>query len=96
VCLIGNMGKWATMADQGVVGVPALRLKKLFFAPKIFTAVSPQPITTLVFFDESRGRQVTVGASIENILINYILLHLLASPGPSESAHRADTMLINP
>jgi hypothetical protein len=35
-----------------------------------------------------------VGASIENVLINYILLHLLASPGASESAQRADTMLI--
>jgi hypothetical protein len=35
-----------------------------------------------------------VGVSIENVLINYILLHLLASLGPSESAERADTLLI--
>jgi hypothetical protein len=34
-------------------------------------------------------------ASIENILINYNLLYLLASAGPSESAQRADTMLIS-
>ena len=35
-----------------------------------------------------------MGTSIENVLINYILLHLLASPGPSDSGQRADTMLI--
>ncbi len=34
-----------------------------------------------------------VGASIENVFDKYIFLHLLASPGPSGSAQRADTML---
>ncbi len=34
-----------------------------------------------------------VRASIENVLRKYTFLHPLASPGPSESAQRADTML---
>ena len=57
------------------------------------TSYSP---TTIVSRSPRGGveEKVTVGASIENVLINYILLHLLASPGASESAQRADTMLI--
>ncbi len=34
------------------------------------------------------------GVSIENVFRYYVSLHLLASPGPSEFAQRADTLLI--